>query len=89
MRRAEAKLRPLAESTEPWCEPRLPLDTKRLAECMQRLGDRDRSVIALTFSDELGAPEVAAAIGTSAGNVRIIRHRALAALRECIDGRAS
>lgn len=89
MRRSEARLRPLSESTEPWCEPSLPIDTQRLAECMQRLGDRERTVVALTFGDEMKAQEVANITGTTSGNVRIIRHRALAALRECIEGRPS
>ncbi len=62
----------------------LALDAGRLAECLQALAERERSVVSLTFLAEKPGDEVAKALGLSAGNVRVIRHRALGKLRECM-----
>lgn len=67
------------EAPEPYA-----LDADRLAGCLQALGERERSVVTLTFLAEKPAEEVAQALGLAAGNVRVIRHRALARLRECM-----
>jgi RNA polymerase sigma-70 factor, ECF subfamily len=60
------------------------LDLDRLEQCMTQLADRERSVVFLTFYAESAAASVAAEIGVSEGNVRVIRHRALAKLRACV-----
>ena len=89
MRRGDAKMRPLSEMEEPSQEPPLlALDVRRVATCMGELDQRDRTVVALSFFDELSAPEIATTVGTSAGNVRVMRHRALTALRECFEREA-
>jgi RNA polymerase sigma-70 factor, ECF subfamily len=62
-------------------------ETERLADCLRRLSERDRSVMVMTFYAERRTAEIAAELGLSAGNVRVIRHRALKQLRECM-GRA-
>lgn len=62
------------------------LETERLADCLRRLGERDRSVLVMTFYAERRTVEVAAELGLSPGNVRVIRHRALERLRECMGG---
>jgi len=64
-------------------EPRL--DHDRLAACLESLGERERSVLLLTFHAERSAGEVAADLGLTAANVRVIRHRAIARLRDCMD----
>src|SRR5262245_18515406 len=56
----------------------------RLEHCLTQLTDRERSVMYLTFYAESGAAAVAAEVGVSAGNVRVIRHRAVTKLRECV-----
>ncbi len=67
--------------------PRAPeLETERLADCLRRLSERDRSVVVMTFYAERQTVEVAAELGLSPGNVRVIRHRALERLRECMRG---
>jgi RNA polymerase sigma-70 factor (ECF subfamily) len=43
-------------------------------------------VIVLSFYEERTAADVASMLGTTAGNVRVIRHRGLARLRSCVDG---
>jgi RNA polymerase sigma-70 factor, ECF subfamily len=46
-------------------------------------------VVVLTFFADRSADEVAKELGLAAGNVRVIRHRALAKLRECMSGEAA
>ena len=61
------------------------LDRDRLAECLEGLPIRDRTVVALTFYLERGAEDIARELGTSPGNVRVLRHRALARLHDCLE----
>ncbi len=62
------------------------LDEARVAACLERLAERERSVLVLSFYDDEPADRVGAALGLSAGNVRVIRHRAIEKLRECVMG---
>jgi RNA polymerase sigma-70 factor (ECF subfamily) len=61
-----------------------PLDHRRLEECLGRLESRDRAVVLATFVDDCNADEIGESMGLSAGNVRVIRHRALARLQDCM-----
>lgn len=69
---------------DPTSEPRL--DQARLLACLQRLSERERSVLVMTFYDDCRASEVAAELCISEGNVRVIRHRGLEKLRACVTG---
>jgi len=60
------------------------LDLDRLEHCVAQLADRERSVVFQTFYAESTAATVASELGVSEGNVRVIRHRALAKLRACV-----
>jgi RNA polymerase sigma-70 factor, ECF subfamily len=71
----------VVEAPEP-----LVLDAGRLAGCLERLAERERSVVVMSFFAEKAADEVGAELGLSGGNVRVIRHRALAKLRDCMGG---
>jgi RNA polymerase sigma-70 factor (ECF subfamily) len=62
------------------------IDVGPLMQCMGKLDGRSRTVIVLSFQAESGADEIARLMETTAGNVRVIRHRALAQLRSCLDG---
>ena len=62
------------------------LDDDRLTDCLARLPARDRTVVALTFYLDRSADEIARELGTSAGNVRVLRHRALGRLHDCLEG---
>jgi RNA polymerase sigma-70 factor, ECF subfamily len=62
----------------------LALDPGKLAGCLAALAERERSVMVLTFFADQPADAVAAELGLTAGNVRVIRHRALARLRKCM-----
>jgi RNA polymerase sigma-70 factor (ECF subfamily) len=61
-------------------------DRRRLATCFDRLAPRARTVLALSFFAERSADEIAGELGTSSGNVRVLRHRALEQLRACMEG---
>ena len=60
------------------------LDVDRLERCLARLAERDRMVVLLTFYAERTAGEVARELGSTEGNVRVIRHRAVQRLRTCM-----
>jgi RNA polymerase sigma-70 factor (ECF subfamily) len=68
--------------------PRDPVNAAVLLRCLGGLGDRARRVLELSFHDELESDEVAERLELTRGNVRVIRHRALAALRACLDAPA-
>lgn len=65
-------------------EPR-GLDLAQLSRCMPQLSVRERSVLVLSFFADKPADEVAAELGLEPGNTRVIRHRALLRLRECMS----
>ena len=62
------------------------IETGALIRCMAALDMRARMVVMGSFLEERSADEMAQALETSAGNVRVLRHRAIGALRRCIDG---
>jgi RNA polymerase sigma-70 factor, ECF subfamily len=64
------------------------LDAPRVATCLGALAERDRLVVVLTFYADREAPRIAEDLGVSPGAVRVIRHRAIARLRECVLGGA-
>lgn len=91
-RRREALLETWGDTAEAFEAPEpLALDPDRLAGCLDGLSERERSVVVLSFFADKQADEVGADLSISGGNVRVIRHRALARLRECMgaggDGR--
>lgn len=60
------------------------LDHEILERCVQNLKERERSVIVLSFYDEQTAADVARFLDLSEANVRVIRHRAIHQLRNCM-----
>ncbi|HWZ92382.1 MAG TPA: sigma-70 family RNA polymerase sigma factor, partial [Polyangiaceae bacterium] len=56
-----------------------------LMGCLGKLDARARSVVVLSFQAEKSAEEIAQVTEISAGNVRVVRHRAIAQLRRCLD----
>jgi RNA polymerase sigma-70 factor, ECF subfamily len=76
----EQYLPPVSASPEP------PPDLDKLAECLGRLAERERSVVVMTFYEEHSSETVAGSLGLSNENVRVIRHRALGRLRKCMAG---
>jgi RNA polymerase sigma-70 factor (ECF subfamily) len=60
------------------------LDVERLDRCLEGLPPRERAVVQLTFYAERASGDIAGELGTTSGNVRVVRHRALAHLRGCM-----
>lgn len=60
------------------------VDHERVEKCLENLSERERSVLVMTFHEDRDAGDVAGQLGLTAGNVRVIRHRALERLRECV-----
>jgi len=61
------------------------LDFGAIVHCLDRLDDRARAVLQLSFFRERSADEIADVLATTGGNVRVLRHRAIAALRRCVE----
>ena len=84
-RRRETLLETWSDATEAFEAPEpLALDPDRLAGCLEGLAERERSVVMLSFFADKQADEVGAELAISSGNVRVIRHRALGRLRDCM-----
>lgn len=75
---------PRADAGQP---PRL--DRERLRQCLGGLPERERAVIAMSFYGDKSAEDVASETGLSVANVRVIRHRSIDRLRDCMERRAS
>ena len=59
-------------------------ELERVSHCLGALPDRERTVLLLSFYAELDAQAIGRELGTNSGNVRVIRHRALARLQTCV-----
>ncbi len=72
-----------------WADPVALADLRctqgELRRAVLGLKPDQQQVILLRFIEDLSYPEVAAALGKSEGAVRVIQHRALAALREALS----
>ena len=66
-------------------QPSMPrLDHEQLTRCVENLKERERTVVVMTFYDEQTGADVASFLGVSEANVRVIRHRAIHQLRDCM-----
>lgn len=65
-------------------EPRL-LDRARLEDCLSLLTGRAREVICGSYYSESSDGELAERLSLTPANVRVIRHRSIAALRACVE----
>lgn len=64
------------------------LDYDKLRHCVEKLKEREKTVVIMTFYHEQPGADVAGFLDISEANVRVIRHRAIHQLRECIGGAA-
>jgi len=64
-------------------------DVRRLMGCMGRLPEREALVVRMTFLEDREVDEIAARLAVTSGNLRVIRHRALAKLAACLEGAVS
>lgn len=89
-RRNERRARSSAGTALPVQDAELPpafscIDSARLAFCLGMVAPREQRVMRLTFQEDRSADEIAAELGTTPGNVRVLRHRTLTALRRCVE----
>jgi RNA polymerase sigma-70 factor (ECF subfamily) len=68
-------------STPPWEL----VVSRRVEECLGALPARESRLLFALFQEGATAAEAAETLGTTPGNVRVMHHRAIARLRECID----
>jgi RNA polymerase sigma-70 factor, ECF subfamily len=61
----------------------------KLEDCLSQLSQRSRDLMRLAYVEARSAEEIAAELGTSAGNARVMRHRTLHTLRSCMAERIS
>jgi RNA polymerase sigma-70 factor (ECF subfamily) len=70
-------------------EPEVPLaprlDHRRVADCLDRLPERERAVLVMSFYDDQPSDAVGRQLGLTPGNVRVIRHRGIDKLRRCVE----
>ncbi|HEY7698607.1 MAG TPA: sigma-70 family RNA polymerase sigma factor [Vicinamibacteria bacterium] len=67
-------------STPPWDL----VESRRVEECLGALPAREARLLLLLFQEGASAAEAAEDLGISQGNVRVIHHRAIARLRDCV-----
>jgi RNA polymerase sigma factor (sigma-70 family) len=61
----------------------------QLEDCLSQITHRSREVIKSAFIDGEPAAQIASRLEMSEGNVRVVRHRAIEALRECMTAKIS
>jgi RNA polymerase sigma-70 factor (ECF subfamily) len=60
-----------------------------LEDCLTQLSQRAREVVRLSYAEARPHGEIAAALSISEANARVLRHRTLETLRECMSRRIS
>jgi RNA polymerase sigma-70 factor (ECF subfamily) len=73
-----------ADLPSPAPAPGPQLDHEQLSRCVQKLKERERTVVIMTFYDEQTSADVCRFLGVNETNVRVIRHRAIHQLRDCM-----
>lgn len=88
-RRAQL-LEQYGEALVPACaaEPTHALDRDRLLRCLERLAERERSVILTSFFEMKDAEAIARELRLTPGHLRVVRHRAIGRLRTCMEAGA-
>lgn len=61
------------------------LDGERLAACLDGLTPRPRTIVFLTFYEDLDAEHIGVRLAMAPGAVRVARHRALSQLATCME----
>lgn len=82
-RRRELLDRNLLDATR----PSDPVDLAILRQCIGTLDGRAQRVVYESFFGPHGSEAIAALLGTTDANVRVVRHRALARLRDCVESK--
>ena len=87
-RSRESRLKPLDAADRALVassvDPPDPIARTRVTSCLEELGEKQRAVVVLTFYAEQSSGDIASSLGLSSENVRVIRHRGVARLRDCL-----
>lgn len=87
-RQREARLAPIDDADRHLVTPALtppdPIARQRVSGCLEELPETGKAVILLTFYAEQPSRAIADSLGLSSQNVRVIRHRSVARLRDCL-----
>lgn len=67
--------------------PSDPVELAILRQCMRTLDGRAQRVVFESFFGAQGSEAIAAQLGTTDANVRVVRHRAIARLRDCVEAK--
>ena len=86
MKRVDRRRRALLEKfgTDGETVPPPQAEGPRLARCLEGLTARERAVVVMTFCGDADGPQIAGELEISAGNVRVLRHRAIERLQLCL-----
>jgi RNA polymerase sigma-70 factor (ECF subfamily) len=82
----ETEKRLFLESAQTVTPPWEMVVTRRVEDCLAQLKPRESQLLTLLFQEGATAAEAAKSLGTTAGNIRVLHHRAIARLRECVEG---
>ena len=69
--------------------PELPYAVALLEDCLSQMSHRAREVVRLGYLEAKSHADVARELEISEANARVLRHRTLESLRECMGGRIS
>jgi len=89
MRRADQRQRKIERENEGLHSDARPpehseRDVQRLFGCLGRLPEREATVLRMSFLEDRAAEDIGERLGLAAGNVRVIRCRALAKMATCM-----
>jgi RNA polymerase sigma-70 factor (ECF subfamily) len=89
MRRAGWRRGQMAEAwgreQERTAGPDEPIDGARLHDCLSTLADRDRLIVTMAFYVEASTSDISTRLGLTEANVRVIKHRTMGRLRDCLQ----
>ncbi|HEV8551298.1 MAG TPA: sigma-70 family RNA polymerase sigma factor [Polyangiaceae bacterium] len=60
-----------------------------LEDCLSSLSERARQLVRLAYAESKSPADIAQALSLTDGNLRVLRHRTLGALRDCMSRRIS
>jgi len=81
----EASDEVIADTREQFKQLDAKLDVEALAPALRSLKDEYREVLVMKYVDQLDNDEIAEALGKTPGNVRVLLHRAMNALRGIVN----
>ena len=79
----------LVSSLTPEVSEKPTYEVLHLEDCLTNLSQRARDVVRLSFAEAKSHGDIARELSLTEGNVRVLRHRSLGVLRDCMSRRIS